>query len=197
MKSKKTKRVYKRKSKRPRKKTKSKLKVNKEIVSGKEEPKAAVIEYLKYYPLNSKLDVEKFYKRIDDEWGDFESGTNMIHVDVKSSKTVNSINDVLKVVDHVSKTTFCNRKNGNGDCEDTSDEVLKQIKEIPDGKYIVESHRVVYYEVPFDEEYEEYEEYGDPVFVQNHGFLVFYPISGPSKSWFRYGGKDGTIKFYE
>ena len=53
-----------------------------------DEPEAAVIEYLKYFPLNSKSEVTKFYERVDREWGDLESGTNLLDVDVKLSKKV-------------------------------------------------------------------------------------------------------------
>ena len=156
--------------------------------SNKEEPNAAVIEYLKYFPFNTKSDVAKFYKRIDETWGDFEGGTNLIDVIVKERKKVSSINDVLREVTKVKKTTFCNRKNGNGDCEDTADEVLKLLKHKPEGNYMVESHRIVYY---IEQDDEEANNYGDsPEFVQNHGFLVIYPISSKHKNWFKYG----TIK---
>ena len=148
--------------------------------SVKEEPNAAVIEYLKYYPFDTKTDVDKFYERIDSEWGDFEGGTNLLDVDVKEKKKVNSINDVLKAMRQAKKTTFCNRKNGNGDCEDTADEVLKLLKNDSKGKYVVESHRIVYY-------IEEEDEDKTPKFVQNHGFLVIYPISSKNKKWFKYG----------
>ena len=156
--------------------------------SNKEEPNAAVIEYLKYFPFNTKSDVAEFYKRIDKTWGDFEGGTNLIDVGVKGRKKVSSINDVLREVKKAKKTTFCNRKNGNGDCEDTADEVLKLLKHNPNGKYMVESHRIVYY---IEQDDEEANNYGEaPEFVQNHGFLVIYPISGKNKNWFKYG----TIK---
>lgn len=151
----------------------------------KEEPNAAVIEYLKYFPFNTKSDIDKFYERIDSEWGDFEAGTNLLDVDVKDSKKVNSINDVLKAMRNAKKTTFCSRKNGNGDCEDTADEVLKLIKNVPSGKYKVESHRIVYYMEEDDEEANGYDE--APEFVQNHGFLVIYPVSSKNKKWFKYG----------
>ena len=152
------------------------------------EPNAAVIEYLKYFPFDNKSDVDKFYEKVDREWGDFEGGTNLIDIEIKESKKVNSINDVLKAVRKAKNTTFCNRKNGNGDCEDTADEVLKLLKNESKGKYIVESHRIVYY---IDQDDEEANDYGEaPEFVQNHGFLVIYPISSKNKKWFKYG----TIK---
>ena len=153
--------------------------------SVEDEPNAAVIEYLKYYPFDTKTDVDKFYERIDSEWGDFEGGTNLLDVDVKEKKKVNSINDVLKAMRQAKKTTFCNRKNGNGDCEDTADEVLKLLKNESKGKYMVESHRIVYY---IEEEDEEANDYGEtPEFVQNHGFLVIYPVSSKNRKWFKYG----------
>jgi hypothetical protein len=153
--------------------------------SVKEEPNAAVIEYLKYYPFNNKSDVDKFYERVDREWGDFKGGTNLLDVDVKESKKVNSINDVLKAMRKAKKTTFCNRKNGNGDCEDTADEVLELLKHDAKGKYVVESHRIVYYIEEHDEDGNDYGE--TPEFVQNHGFLVIYPLSSKNKKWFKYG----------
>ena len=159
--------------------------INSNSNSIKEEPNAAVIEYLKYYPFDTKTDVDKFYERIDSVWGDFEGGTNLLDVDVKEKKKVNSINDVLKAMRQAKKTTFCNRKNGNGDCEDTADEVLKLLKNESKGKYMVESHRIVYY---IEEEDEEANDYGEtPEFVQNHGFLVIYPVSSKNRKWFKYG----------
>ena len=34
------------------------------------------------------------------------------------------------------------------------------------------------------EEEDEYEE--APEFVQNHGFVVFYPVKGKNREWFKY-----------
>lgn len=148
---------------------------------GTHNPASAVIEYLNYIPLQSQKDVDKFYKKVDRDWGDFKSGTNMLNIFSKGKKKVNSIDEVLKAVEESKKTTFCNRQTGDGDCEDTADKVLEIIKHDPNGKYTVSSLRFEYYLSEDEDE--------TPEFVQNHGFLVFY--NDNSKDWF----KTGVIKY--
>ena len=127
-------------------------------------PPAAIIEYLKCFPLANEEDVKNFYEKVNSEWRD---DANVVNIFSKSKKRVNSINDVLIAVSQAKKTTFCNRKTGDGDCEETADEVISIIEDNPRGNYIVDSLRLEYYEYEEDSE-------SDPVFVQNHGFLAFY-----------------------
>lgn len=159
----------------------------KKIGGGTPNPPAAVIEYLEYFPLQSQEDVNQFYKKVDNEWGDFESGTNMLNIFSKDKKRVNSIDEVLQATEEAKKTTFCNRKTGDGDCEDTADKVLKLIKHNPQGKYTVSSLRFEYYLLDDPDDPDDPDETQE--FVQNHGFLVFY--DDDSKDWF----KTGIIKY--
>lgn len=62
---------------------------------GTPNPHAAANEYLEYYPLQSQEQVNQFYKKVDREWGDFNSGTNMLYIFSKDTKRVNSIDEVL------------------------------------------------------------------------------------------------------
>ena len=64
-------------------------------------------------------------------------------------------------------TAFCNRKPGDGDCEDTSDRM--ELLPSAGGKYTVESLRFEYSE---QEDLDDYDV--TPDFVQNHGILIFY-----------------------
>lgn len=151
---------------------------------GTSNPAAAAIEYLEYKPLQSQEQVNQFYKNVDNEWGDFESGTNMLNIFSKEKKRVNSIDHVLQAMEQAKETTFCNRQTGDGDCEDTADKVLELIKHNPQGKYTVSSLRFEYnlLEDPYDPD-------ETPEFVQNHGFLAFY--DDDSKEWF----KTGIVKY--
>lgn len=151
---------------------------------GGSNPPAAIIEYLEYYPLHTQDQVSDFYKKVDREWGDFKSGTNLLNIFAKSTKRVNDIDELLKAVDLAKKTTFFSRQSQDGDCEETADKVLEIIKDNPQGKYSVTSLRFEYYmlEDPHDPDEQ-------PEFVQNHGFVAFY--NNDSKDWF----KTGFIKY--
>lgn len=151
-------------------------------------PPIYFIEYLvENSPVFKKTDATKFYEKVDKEWGDMENGTNLINTFRKAdtkhveTKRVDSIDEVKAIAKKLKKTTFCKRKNGNGDCEDTADAIFEEIKSKPGGKYLVESHRVEYYIDEYDEEIGDYA--GDPEFVQNHGYLVIFLPS--KRNWLR------------
>ena len=135
--------------------------------AGNPSPKAAIIEYLDYFPFSSKMEVTNFYDRINEEWGDFENGTNMLNIFSKEKKHVNNIQELLNAVKEAKETTFCDRKSGDGDCEETSDRVMELLPDNKDGKYTVESLRFEYY-IKSEEDEDE-----TPEFVQNHGILIF------------------------
>jgi len=138
-------------------------------------PPAAIIEYLEYFPMQSKNEVDAFYEKIDHDW---RQGANILQIFSKSAKQVNTIQQLLDAVHEAKTTTFCNRKQGDGDCEDTSDRVMELLPEIPGGKYTVESLRFEYSE---QEDLDDYDV--TPDFVQNHGIVIFY--SAETKPWFK------------
>ena len=138
-------------------------------------PPAAIIEYLEYFPMHSKNEVDAFYEKIDHDW---RQGANILQIFSKSAKHINTIQQLLDAVHEAKTTTFCNRKPGDGDCEDTSDRVMELLPEIPGGKYTVESLRFEYSE---QEDLDDYDV--TPEFVQNHGILIFY--STETKPWFK------------
>ena len=142
---------------------------------GNPSPPAAIIEYLEYFPMQSKNQVDGFYEKIEDDW---RQCANILQIFSKSAKQVNNIQQLLDAVQEAKTTTFCNRKTGDGDCEDTSDRVMELLPEIPGGKYTVESLRFEYSE---QEDLDNYDE--TPAFVQNHGILIFY--STETKPWFK------------
>ena len=144
-------------------------------IGGNPSPPAAIIEYLEYFPMQSKNQVDAFYEKIDRDW---RQGANILQIFSKSAKQINNIQQLLDAVHEAKTTTFCNRKTGDGDCEDTSDRVMELLPEIPGGKYTVESLRFEYSE---QEDLDDYDV--TPDFVQNHGILIFY--STETKPWFK------------
>jgi hypothetical protein len=144
-------------------------------IGGNPSPPAAIIEYLEYFPMQSKNQVDAFYEKIDHDW---RQGANILQIFSKSAKQINNIQQLLDAVHEAKTTTFCNRKTGDGDCEDTSDRVMELLPEIPGGKYTVESLRFEYSE---QEDLDDYDV--TPDFVQNHGILIFY--STETKPWFK------------
>lgn len=153
---------------------------------GDNSPPAAIIEYLECFPMKTKKAVDEFYQKVNKKWGyDVDPDTNMVFIENKETKRVNNIEEVLEAVSQAKKTTFCNRKDSDGDCEETADEVIRIITNKPSGKYTVSSQQLMYY----IEDIDEYTgESGDPEMVQNHGFLVFH--DDKSKSWFRPIGRE-------
>ena len=153
---------------------------------GDNPPPAAIIEYLEYYPMKTKKTVDEFYQKVNKKWGyDVDPDTNMVFINNKETKRVNNIEEVLEAVSQAKRTTFCKRKDGDGDCEETADEVIGIITNKPGGKYTVSSQQLMYYIEDIDEWTGES---GDPEMVQNHGFLVFY--DDKSKPWFRPIGRE-------
>lgn len=131
--------------------------------------------------MQSKNQVDAFYEKIDHDW---RQGANILQIFSKSAKQINNIQQLLDAVQEAKTTTFCNRKTGDGDCEDTADNVLEIIRHNPQGKYTVSSLRFEYYLLDDPDDPDE-----TPEFVQNHGFLVFY--DDDSKDWF----KTGMVKY--
>lgn len=186
-------------SKKSKKKSRNELKVGQKSVNtnssssataNSKSPPVYFIEYLvENSPAFKKMDATRFYEKVDRDWGDMGNGTNLINTFRKAdskhveTKRVDSIDEVVAIAKQLKKTTFCKRKNGNGDCEDTADAIFEKIESKTGGKYLVESHRVEYYIEEYDKEIGDYS--GDPEFVQNHGYLVIFLPS--KKSWLRKG----------
>jgi len=151
---------------------------------GKPDPKCAVVEYLNFIPINSKKDVNKFYQKIDKTWGIDGEFANIIVMDQVKIDDIKHLEKTSKEVKSV-----CKRKNGNGDCEDTAQLIIDNLRTYhnPKGKYMVEYHRLEYYEYESDSESESEEHLNkEPIFVQNHGYNVCYLIESKQKEWFRY-----------
>ena len=85
------------------------------------QPPAAIVEYLKYIPINSKGAANKFYKRIDKEWADDANKVNIIIMDKKNIDNLQDIIDASK-----NATQSCIRE--KGDCEDTAKAVIDLIQ---------------------------------------------------------------------
>ena len=147
---------------------------------------AAFVEYLVYKPINSKKDAAKFYKDIDTRWAD---DANYVNVLVMKSLKIDNLQHLKDVADKLLKS--CKRKKTNGDCEDRAEDIITELKSYNNsqGKYTEEYHRAEYYETEpsdYDEETGEYKESPDPVFVQNHAYVVAYDTKNDNQHWFRY-----------
>jgi hypothetical protein len=162
------------------KKTNKNYKKKSQKGKGKPELNCAVVEYLNFIPINSKKDVNKFYQKIDKTWGIDGEFSNVIVMDQVKIDDIKQLEKISKEVKLV-----CKRKNGNGDCEDTAQLIIDNLRSYhnPKGKYMVEYHRLEYYE--YDSDSEEYLN-KEPIFVQNHGYNICYLIESEQKEWFRY-----------
>ena len=170
-----------------------KLKNKSQKGSGKPNYQAAIVEYLNFIPINSKKDSDRFYKKIDKTWGIDGEFANIIVMDKVKINDIKQLEKISKEVKSV-----CKRKDGNGDCEDTAESIIDNLKQYhnPKGKYVVEYHRLEYYEYEELNNDDNNYDYNDkePIFVQNHGYNVCYLIKSEQKKWFRYNQEYNLYK---